>query len=118
MDSNVKQEYDALLTEIALKQGALMSPPNLRQYGWIDGDYAHLSSCGVRTWGAVRETEFQQFEGTFFEGERIRHAVDVSGVTCNCGFLTDREVRWEPTGGLSEVAEAVFTALYEKMRGE
>jgi len=118
VDENVRREYETLLAQIAVRQGALLRPANDRGYGWIDPEWEHLSRCGVRSWGRATETTFQQFEGTFFEGERIHHAVDVADVTCHCGEITGREVRWEPSNGLSDVAEAVFAALYEKTRSE
>ena len=118
MSPEVQAEYDRILAAVAVRSGALMAPRGDRQYGWIAGDWSHLSQCGVKSWGSAVETTFTQFEGTFAEGTRYRTAIDVADVVCNCGEITGREVRWEPSEGLGEVTSAVFEALYRELRGD
>lgn len=116
MSPEVQREYSEILTQVALRNGALMASPGDRQYGWIDSQYAHLATCGVKSYGRAVEREFSQFEGTFAPETRIRLAIDVDNVSCNCGQIVGREVRWEPCSGLQDVAQAVFAELYEKLR--
>ena len=116
MDKKIEQEYESLLAEVAIRNGSLLAPPGQRGFGWIAYDYEHLVTCGAKSWGAPIESEFSHFEDTFAEDVKVRHAIDVADVTCNCGQITGGEVRWEPYEGVSEVARAVFGLLYEKLR--
>jgi hypothetical protein len=116
MSPEVQAEYDRVLAAVAIRKGTLMTPSG-RIYGWIADDWEHLSRCKARTWGKAKETTFTQFEGTFAEGTRYRTAIDVQDVSCHCGQVAGREVRWEPSDGLSEVTEAIFAEMYTQLKG-
>lgn len=115
MSPEAQAEYDQILATVAVREGTLMAPPNDRTYGWIGYDWKHLKTCGVKSWGAAKETTFTQFEGTFEEGTRYRTAIDVADVVCNCGQIVDGEVRWEPSN-LSEITSAIFAEMYVELK--
>lgn len=116
MSLEVQAEYDRILAIVAVRNGALMSPPSDRGYGWIAMDWEHLARCKPKTWGKATEVTFTQFEGTFVEETRYRMAIDVKDVTCNCGQITGREVRWEPESGLGDVTSKIFEEMYRQLK--
>lgn len=118
MSPEVQAEYDKILAAVAVRNGVLMSPPGDRYYGYIGDEWEHFATCNARSWGTAKETTFSQFEDTFATSTRYRMAIDVANVTCNCGQIKDREVRWEPSDGLGEVTSKVFAELYRQLKAE
>lgn len=117
MNEEIQKEYDRLLIKLVLRHGDLVSE-RATTFGWRD--YAetfpndwygrtfveHLERCGIQSVGSVQEEIWYEFQGTFYEGDNSVHGVAVFGLTCNCGKLTNRSVRW--SARMQEVAQAVF----------
>lgn len=117
MDDAVQAEYDRLLARVVLKQGELVRKDE-SQYGWHDYNDgwvrdSHHRTCEV-TCKRVQEVTWYEFQGTFYEGDESVHGVSAFGVTCACGKLKDREVRW--SAAMQEVAQAVFEELYKEIK--
>lgn len=124
MDDRVRAEYEKILTAAIIKNGSLVRPGNT-YYGWGDyaGDYdsrdpwgggpRHSATCGIASTGRVDEdATWQEFMGTFYEGDESKHGMEVHGVTCNCGKLQDRTFRWDAPVG--EAIRVVMMELLER----
>jgi predicted Fe-S protein YdhL (DUF1289 family) len=117
-EDRVKTEYEALLTAAILKHGTLVSK-DASYYGWqgSNEEYAetawrgprHSVTCGIASTGRVEEhAAWSEFAGTFASNDYYKHGMEVHGVTCNCGKLTDRVFRWD-----SHVGEAIRLVMME-----
>src|SRR5687767_12929273 len=113
MSPEVRAEYDRVLRAVVLRRGILVSEKP-RSFGWMDADYVHTSRCVVTSDRTPDESEWSEFAGTFAESDATRRGIDVSGVSCACGELVDRVVRWE--AGPSEMIEAVFEEAFGAVR--
>lgn len=112
MDRNdFKREFKNLVVETVLEHGTAVSP-TANEYGWKDDD-ARCHIEGRNTWRAQREgkpdpapckwvpneeTTFKEenvyeFGDTFNGNEGI--FINVSPVSCACGELKDRAIRYE-----------------------
>lgn len=111
MSPEAQAEYERFLREAVLKRGALVSTGST-YYGWIADDWRHTSKCELTTTKVPEEITYSEFAGTFATSDSTHHAVEVSGVSCKCGQLKDRKVRWDAS--VSEVAEAVFELAFGK----
>lgn len=72
-----------------------------QDYGATDELQAHMAACtpAVESSSGYRESEWQEFDGTFADppwGQH--HGVDVH-LTCVCGLIEGRHVRLEATIG-------------------
>lgn len=127
MDDRVKAEYEALVTKAVIRHGNLVDK-SASLYGWMDqrddyesgslwgGGPRHIVSCGVASTGkVVEDATWYEFAGTFAEGDNYKHGMEVHGVTCNCGRLTDRVYRWDANPG--EAIRTVLEALLEEKIG-
>jgi hypothetical protein len=126
MSPEVQQEYDTALLAATLKHGTVVATRG--RWGWQDFDAeCHLGRMGAlpgepytpcrlvpAAGEGVAEDEWIEFEGTFYEGDKTHHGVIVNHVSCACGQLTDRSVRWEAR--VQEVAEAVFEMAFGPLR--
>lgn len=111
MSPEARAEYDAALRAAVLRHGTLVDRrPDV--YGWMDHNYAHAERCELTSTAAPEEVRWSEFQDTF-SPNRERTGTSVSGVSCACGELVDREVRWEAS--VSEVTEALFAALFEQL---
>jgi hypothetical protein len=114
MSPEIEKEYRAALARVVAAKGFVVKEhPSF--YWWID--YEASEHLGLRDSGAGcmvivpvtargREDEWEEFEGTFYEGDTTHHGATVDGISCACGLLTNRSLRWEAS--VHEVAEAVF----------
>jgi hypothetical protein len=118
MEPEVRREYERHLIAVTLRRGTLVVQ-DASMYGWADheniwdGSPSHLRTCQL-TGTTVEESEWNEFMGTFYEGDTRVHGIDVDGVNCACGKLRDRTVRW--AASVSEIAEAVFEELYHSTK--
>ena len=117
MDDRVKAEYDKILTTAIIKNGSLVAK-DASFYGWntgeeYGGDFRsprHSVVCGIAKTGRVEEdATWDEFMGTFYEGDTRKHGMEVYGVTCNCGKLKNRTFRWDAPVG--EAVKAVVEEL-------
>lgn len=117
MTPEVEQEYKRHLIAAVLRHGEMVSP-TASYLSWRDHDEhipgrrSHPRDCPL-TATDVRETSWQEFMGTFYEGDDTVHGVEAIGVSCACGRLKDRRVRWTAHPG--DVAKAVFEELYTSL---
>ena len=119
MDDRVRAEYERILTAAILKHGSLVRK-DASQYGWLDGlEYGegwknprHSVQCGIAKTGRIVEDAYwYEFMGTFYEGDNTVHGMEVHGVTCNCGKITDRVFRWSESPG--EAIRIVLESVLE-----
>lgn len=105
MSPEVRREYEGALARVVIRCGNVVKSCH-SIYGWSDYDATmHLRRCGVTSHGVPVETEWYEFVGTFDDNAEV-HGVMLSSVTCTCGRLSRRSLRW--AGTVHEVAEAVF----------
>ena len=119
MSPEAQKQYDAAMMAAAIKHGTMVSR-NPSFYGWSarpwSGDDAsdckHMEHCQFvpGSTSAVEEDDWNEFMGTFYEGDTTKHGVIVKGVSCACGEIKDRSVRWQ--ADMQEVAEAVFEEAF------
>lgn len=124
MEDRVRVEYERILTAAIIKNGMPVSRDG-GYYGWGDyeieypNDYEggrHSVACGIAKTGRVDEDAYwQEFMGTFYEGDETKHGMEVSGVSCNCGRITDRVYRWSESPGeaIRIVLEGVLSEKVE-----
>lgn len=111
MSPRARAEYDRALRAAVLTHGVLVDPrPSV--YGWMAYDWQHVASCVVSSDAAPREVEWSQFADTFAPNLQ-KHGVGLSGVSCACGALVDREMRWEASP--SEMTEALFEHVFARL---
>lgn len=113
----VRIEYERILTAAILKHGMLVSK-TASTFGWTgaDEEYGsswrgprHSTECGIAKTGRVEEdSTWYEFAGTFASNDHYKHGMEVHGVTCNCGKITDRVYRWD-----ASVGEAIRTVTME-----
>lgn len=116
MSPETQKEYDAALKQATIQHGGVLDH-RTSTFGWEDYRASeHLRRCGGVSNEEVEEDDWYEFAGTFAGPEEgHKHGLLVSGVTCLCGELADRSVRWD--ADRSEIAEAVFEiALGPKRR--
>jgi hypothetical protein len=112
MSPEVRAEYNRALARAAAKNGSFVAP-NASFYGWMDWNaYEHMKTCQVVVPDTAKAEEdtWDEFQGTFYEGDTTHTGVVVKGVSCRCGRYTNRDVRWAAT--VQEVAEAVFIEAF------
>jgi hypothetical protein len=117
MSPEVRAEYQRALTRATARHGSIVSR-DASFYGWTDWDAStHAQRCDVRVpeGAEVSEVSWDEFRGTFYEGDTTVHGVEVDGASCRCGQIKDRRVRWSAT--VQEVAEAVFTEAFGARQG-
>lgn len=119
MTPEVQEQYDRVLTTVTVRNGTLVSiNPSIygwEAFPWSDPTREHWDRCGMKPLtGEERAVEdsWDEFQGTFYEGDTTVHGVTVYGLSCNCGQLTDRSIRWR--ANMREVAEVVFTEAFGK----
>jgi hypothetical protein len=103
----VEDEYRKIMIDLVLQHGTLVDPfANL--FGWVDADYDHVRDCPT-TALAVEEDSWSEFAGTFAPDDNLIHGITAVGVTCVCGRLTNRRVRW--AGRMQDIARAMFNEM-------
>ena len=119
MKPEIQREYDRTVTALVVERGDIIGGNG---FGWQDFDaLRHIGRLGlypgqtactliVPEGAQPREDEWTQYEGTYGGNDTPHHGITVQGVSCACGQLTGRAVRWE--AGLSEIAEAVFGGAF------
>lgn len=125
MDDRVREEYNRILTAAIIKNGSLVRT-DASQYGWSDyGDYGndftkprHSTTCGIaKTGRVVEDADWYEFMGTFYEGDNTVHGMEVHGVSCNCGRITDRVFRWSESPG-EAIRIVLESVLEEKVKSD
>lgn len=123
MDDRVKAEYEKVVSAAIIMNGLMVSnSPSM--YAWRDydteydgsGGYRHIYSCGTASVGEVKEdTTWWEFAGTDADNH-YKHGMEVRGVTCNCGKITNRTYRWDASVGeaIKIVLENVLLERTEK----
>ena len=77
------------------------------RYGWLDGSATeHLRSCGGYSRQDVREDDWYEFVSMGGPEDGHKFGLTLRGVSCACGQLQDRVLRWDAS--TYEVAAAVF----------
>jgi hypothetical protein len=116
MSPEVEQEYQQALTESVVRRGTVVSLPGRGRWGWQDYEASrHLNECGGSAPGVPTEDYWYEYAGTNAgpeDGKRI--GLVLYRVTCNCGQLDSREVRWDEH--ISNVAEELFAAAAKLWR--
>jgi hypothetical protein len=110
MSDSAKTELRALIVSKLLTAGSIVSL-NPRYYtGWEDyEDTYHIQDkCSVEIPPETKleENYVHEFMGTFYEGDTNVAVVEMKGISCHCGRVTDRTLRWKGT-----VGEFIFTLL-------
>lgn len=112
MSDSIRTEYNNALRTAILQHGELICiDPSI----YMRRDYStheHLRACVLTCVDTPKSDEWDEFAGTFFEDDTRHYGVMVSGVSCECGTIRNRGVRWEET--TSRIAEIVFTIAAEK----
>ena len=81
-----------------------LGEPLIDYYGWED--YAGQCHVDPRYDGCkwevpegslLYEETYDQFQGTFYEGDTSEDGINVSGCRCACGKFTDVTLRWDGT---------------------
>lgn len=123
MDDRVKAEYEKVLSAAIIKNGSMVdNRPS--QFAWRDYDteydgpagVRHIYSCGTVSVGEIKEdATWWEFAGTFAD-DHYKHGMEVHGVTCNCGKITNRIYRWDApvSEAIKIVLENVLTERIEK----
>lgn len=80
-------------------------------YGWIDRDWEkivrHVRDCGLDFLHTeVKESEWEEFGGTFASSDYQGHGIDVTG-RCKCGKMRDLYLRVSSSVG--EILTALLT---------
>lgn len=110
MNPRTKERYDAVLKVLVLRHGDLQGENSFYGLG-TDPDYQHVNSCSVRSDSVPVERHWQEF-GDTFNGNDTIHGVELAGVSCACGKLVNRTLRWS-----ASVTEVLRAAL-EEVLGE
>ncbi len=116
MSPEIQEEYDRALKAATLDNGLVIdNRPSV--YGWADYRASeHMRSCGGVSDSPVEEDDWYEFVGTFADPpNEHKHGMYVSNVSCRCGQLTGRSIRWD--ADRSEIAEAVFEYALGPKRG-
>lgn len=109
MSDSAKAELRALIVSKLMANGDVVSLDPTYYGGWESyGDTVHLQECGGKADPDTKleETYVREFMGTFYEGDSSVAVVELKGVSCNCGNLTDRTIRLKST-----IGEFIFTLL-------
>ena len=109
MSPEAQKGYQRALKAALIRNGSVVEP-HPSTYGWVEyGETVHLRQCGGSSEQTVEEDTWHEFLDTY-HGSGAKHGLRLEQVTCNCGHLVGRAVRWEAE--LSEVTEAVFDAAF------
>lgn len=115
MDEGMMAEYCEALSQVVLARGTLVhEDPSI--YMWEDddayNDCPHLSECRVVHYGDPVEVQWDEFLGTDIT-PATHHGVDLPGVHCACGRVTDRTVRLNMP--VPEMLREMFSRLYRAL---
>lgn len=110
MNPRTKERYDAVLKALVLRHGDLQGENSYYGSG-TDPDYRHVNECQVRSNSTPEERYWQEF-GDTFNGDITVHGVELTGVSCACGKLVDRTLRW--SASVTDMLQAVL----EEVMGE
>jgi hypothetical protein len=112
MSPEAQREYDDALRKITLQHG---TPLRVNPSFYVQNDYrlvGHAATCGIVTASKPKEDVWHEFAGTFASTDAgKRHGIVVTDVSCNCGQLVQRTIRWEAS--ISEISEALFGEIFE-----
>lgn len=109
MTSKIHAEYVNVLCAVVLAKGAL-TDPGPHTYGWIAQDWQHKHTCQLSSTAVPVEAEWTEFGGSFTEHHPTKHGIDLSHVSCACGQVQDRTLRWDANP--YEMMAAVFEEMH------
>lgn len=93
--------YQAALKQYIFRHGSPVDQ-NPSFYGWIADDYRsvreHLAVCPPVEPIVVDESEWNEFQGTFYEGDTTCRGIDAT-FSCGCGEVANRVFRWRGSFG-------------------
>jgi hypothetical protein len=112
--ADVNIEYRRALSAATVKHGSVLREKPTSFYRQYDRSIRHAPNCVITVRGQVQEDTWYEFQGTFANDHTV-HGIVATGVTCSCGVLKDRTIRWQAS--TSEVALAVFEEAFGKKKG-
>ncbi len=109
-DSAWVERFREVVAQTIIQHGRVVSA-DASFYGWTDFEATeHLrsygGSCPVVGHGTPSEDSWDEFQGTFYEGDTTQHGMQMT-VTCECGQITDQILRYE--GNVSEMISSIIT---------
>lgn len=107
-----KDEYKRAAGLFVLKHGSWrsMRDDHYLVYGWLADDWErmarHLETHALDeiTLSDFTDVEWSEFESTFTDNSE-HHGVEIT-VTCSCGQIRDRVIRYE--GSLGEILQGIL----------
>ena len=93
-----REEYKKALRRTVIRRGTLIDQ-HASFYGWRDWDDRHFGSqrdCHVEAVGDPVEQTWDEFMGTFYEGDTTKHGVEIE-ISCTCGQMRGRHMRLDAT---------------------
>lgn len=108
MRPEIRAEYTRALGAVVIRNGDVLKVNPTSQFMLYDRMIRHELDC-IATAREVQEDAWYEFQGTFAKDHTV-HGVTATGVTCTCGALQDRIVRWQASP--STVAEEVFEEAF------
>ena len=105
----IQTEYERALRAAVLKHGALTDPES-HAFGWVADDWEHKRVCVLTSGQVPDESEWTEFGGSFTDHHPTKHGIDLTGVSCACGQIENRTVRWQ--AGPAEMIQAVFEEAF------
>lgn len=110
MTPEVQAEYDQALMAVTVRNGYLMDTRQTRFHNYDWKLTGHPRECPT-TAQKVNEDVWYEFAGTFAStNDQRKHGICATGVSCACGALKDRTIRWEAS--VSEIMEIVFEEAF------
>lgn len=109
----IKAEYENALRIAVLRHGALTDPDS-HAYGWIADDWEHKRWCKLTSEQVPTEAAWTEFGDSFTEHHPTKHGIDLPGVSCACGAITDRTMRWDAHP--AEMIQIVLTIGFEERK--
>lgn len=120
MIQELQDEYEEIQRKLLAKRGRFVRDADARglYYGWTDYEAldhtrpykAKATPCRVTVTGPVKETYWDEFAGTFYEGDESHHGIEAIG-SCACGKIKDRRIRYETSVG--DAIREFFEAMNE-----
>lgn len=104
-----KVGYRRAVTGYIARNGSPLDPNPSYYGGWYHknsgGAQAHIASCGLADGLTFVEDSWDEFHGTFYEGDTMHHGMRMD-VTCQCGQV--REMPWRLEATMSDITLGVL----------
>lgn len=109
LSDEARAGYERALLAATVRHGYVVRPPGEGStYQQYDYSVRHADGCVVVS-GRADEDTWYEFQGTLADDHSV-HGVSATGVTCSCGALRDRSIRWRAS--VTEMIEAVFEEAF------